>query len=267
MKLLHLSDSHFGTVYPAVKTALDEAVAAAAPDVVVLSGDVTQRARASQFRAARAFLETLPVPTLVVPGNHDLPLFALPLRLLVPRRGFTSVLGRAPESLLHVRSMAVWGLDSTSRWRHVQGALHARSLREKVRWPAEARFRVAAIHHPLDCRRAEDEKNLLRGAAQVTAELARERVDLVLSGHVHDPYVATSSVRHLFPHRSFVVSVAGTCSSWRTRVDAPNSFHAIELRDETMTIVRHDFDGKAFVPHAGGSKTFLREAGGWTKRG
>ena len=92
--IVHLSDLHFGRVDPAILPALRRAVAVAAPDLVAVSGDITQRARIAEFKAAAHFLETLPAPLLVVPGNHDLPLYNVLLRWLSPldryRRFITS---------------------------------------------------------------------------------------------------------------------------------------------------------------------------------
>src|SRR5436309_7341748 len=75
--LVHLSDIHFGRVDPALIDPLLDAVRRLAPDVVVVSGDLTQRARTGEFQEARAFLDRLPQPRIVVPGNHDVPLYNL----------------------------------------------------------------------------------------------------------------------------------------------------------------------------------------------
>ena len=82
--IVHLSDLHFGRVNEALLTPLVEAVRALAPDVVVVSGDLTQRARAAEFQQAQEFLSRLPGPQIVVPGNHDVPLYNIAHRLLRP---------------------------------------------------------------------------------------------------------------------------------------------------------------------------------------
>jgi len=83
--LLQISDPHFGTEDPGAVEALVPLVHEKRPGLVVLSGDITQRARRGQFEAARRFLDRLPAAALVViPGNHDIPLFNVFGRLLRP---------------------------------------------------------------------------------------------------------------------------------------------------------------------------------------
>src|SRR5688500_9138715 len=84
--IIHLSDLHFGASDPALVSAVIDEVTRLAPDVIAVSGDLTQRARHSQFRSARAFLEALPAPAVVVPGNHDVPLYNLFARFAAPVR-------------------------------------------------------------------------------------------------------------------------------------------------------------------------------------
>ncbi|MGZ8265598.1 MAG: metallophosphoesterase, partial [Burkholderiales bacterium] len=95
--LVHLSDLHFGRVNEAVLGPLARRIGAIAPDVVVVSGDLTQRARKRQFRAARAFLDTLPTPQIVVPGNHDIPLYNVFARFLTPLRNYRRYIGNDLE--------------------------------------------------------------------------------------------------------------------------------------------------------------------------
>src|SRR5471032_3307632 len=97
--IVHLSDLHFGRVDQSLLRPLQELVASLAPDVVVVSGDLTQRARTEEFKAARAFLDTLPVPQIVVPGNHDIPLYNVASRFLAPLRKYTRyvTLDMAPQ--------------------------------------------------------------------------------------------------------------------------------------------------------------------------
>lgn len=88
--LLQISDAHFGTEQPPVVQALLQLARGQAPDLVVMSGDITQRARRSQFKAARAFVDQLkPAALLTIPGNHDIPLFNLTLRAFAPYSNYS----------------------------------------------------------------------------------------------------------------------------------------------------------------------------------
>ena len=98
--IVHLSDIHFGRVNPHVIAPMIEAITRAAPDLVAVSGDLTQRARSYQFREARAFLDRLPTPQIVVPGNHDVPLHNVAARFLQPLRGYRRYITRRPAAVL-----------------------------------------------------------------------------------------------------------------------------------------------------------------------
>ena len=82
--IIHLSDLHFGRVHRPALAPLAAAIERIKPDFIAISGDLTQRARPGQFREARAFLDALPAPYLVVPGNHDVPLYNVVQRVLKP---------------------------------------------------------------------------------------------------------------------------------------------------------------------------------------
>lgn len=269
VRLVHLSDPHFGTVLPEVEKSLVDAVHTAKPQLVLLSGDITQRARRSQFEAARRFKEKLrPLPTLAIPGNHDIPLYNVFGRLYAPYAGFHRHFQSKRETDILVEGVRVVGLNSTSRWRHVQGSLNL----ERIRGPLladwkTANVRIVAVHHPLDCAKRVDDKNLLRGREAVFQLFESASIDLVLSGHVHDPFVTLSDARYPASKRSMILSVAGTCLSWRTRKGAPNSFNLIDIETGTtprIFLTRMDIEGGTFRPKDVAS--FVRlPGGGWTR--
>ncbi|MBY0464748.1 MAG: metallophosphoesterase, partial [Burkholderiales bacterium] len=123
--LLHLSDTHFGTEQPQVVEALVALAAQQRPDVVVLSGDITQRARPVQFQAAKRFVDRLGAPVLAIPGNHDLPLFDLWARLTCPYGRFATVFGADMEPVHASPDWLVLGVNTTRAWRHRHGAVSA----------------------------------------------------------------------------------------------------------------------------------------------
>src|SRR5690606_31580206 len=127
-RLLHLSDLHFGTEDPEVAAALLQLAREQQPDLCLLSGDITQRARRAQFAAARAFVQQLPAPVLAVPGNHDLPLFNLPLRLLNPYGNYRRAFGPSLEPQLERDDLLLIGVNSTRPARHKDGEVSAAQI-------------------------------------------------------------------------------------------------------------------------------------------
>jgi hypothetical protein len=163
----------FGTERPRVAEALRAFAEAVAPDLIVVSGDVTQRARPAEFAAAADFLARLPAcPRLVVPGNHDLPLFDLWSRLWAPHGGFRRCFGDERMPVLTLPGLLVVGVDSTRRWRHKQGALASAQIEavsRRLRRARPGQLRVVVVHHPLDVADAADEANIVRGAREAVA--------------------------------------------------------------------------------------------------
>lgn len=269
VRVLHLSDPHFGTERGEVVAALRDSAALLEADLVVLSGDITQRARGPQFADAARFMASLgEAPMLTVPGNHDIPLFNLPLRLLDPYRGYRAHFGRALNPRCSVGAVAVSGLVSCPAWRHKNGELDPADLAAAL--PAgDAPLRVAVLHHPLDCRLPEDEHNLLRGAGAVVSAFCAGGVDLVLGGHIHDPYVSTTAARYPDVAAPAVLALAGTCVSRRTRRGIPNSFNLICLEHQAgvfITVERHDYDENGRCFRLAASLRFARGGcGGWTE--
>jgi len=156
----------------------------------------------------------------------------------------------------------VLGLNSTSRWRHVQGAFDLKRLGRRLARAEGAGLRIAAFHHPVDCRLPQDEKNLLVGRESVLPMFARHGLDLIVGGHIHDPYVALSGVRYPEVGRRMVIAVAGTCLSRRTRKGAPNSFNWMEVAADRLTITRYDKRADhAFTPER--EHAFRRSPEGW----
>lgn len=269
MRIAHLSDTHFGTELPEVESALLAMLPSLQPDLVVVSGDITQRARASQFDAAAAFLERLPpVPKLLVPGNHDLPLFNLPMRLLLPDHGYRRVFG-ATEQRRQLGTVAVLGFDTTRRWRHTRGDLDVGHLRATLAaLGPTVSTRIVVLHQPLHTALDTDRDECLLSAADIADALADCTVDLVLSGHVHMPLL--SDTREIFPRlsRHFVLSGAGTALSWRVRAGAPNSLNLLELDEDgrhlSVTLYAFDAGTQAFTPAL--ARHYLRVADGWQQR-
>lgn len=224
--LLHLSDPHFGTEQPAVMAALVRLAQQLRPDLLVLTGDITQRARRQQFLAARAFLDCLGAPVLAIPGNHDIPLFNPGLRLFRPYAHYREAFGEDLEPVHSTAGLLVLGVNTTRWWRHKNGEVSAAQIDRVARRLATAtpaQLRVVVVHQPVAVLLPAEAHNLLRGSATALPRWAAAGVDLVLGGHIHLPYVT------LLPAltRPVWAVQAGTAVSWRVRDGVPNSVNLL----------------------------------------
>lgn len=233
MILLQISDTHFGTERPEVVEALVRLVHEQRPQVLLLSGDITQRGTPGQFAAARAFIDRLAVPTvLALPGNHDIPLFNLPARLLRPYAGFVRAFGPELEPTFENDAVLVLGLNTTRPWRHVDGELSAAQIERVAQRAAQAardkphQLRLVLVHQPLAVTRPDEARNLLHGHAAALQRWAAAGVHAVLGGHIHLPYVVQATAA---PQPPLWVVQAGTALSHRVRPEAGNSVNLIRM--------------------------------------
>ena len=230
--LLQLSDPHFGTERPAVAEALHALVRAQRPDLLLLSGDITQRATAAQFAAARAYVDALGVPACVaIPGNHDIPLFDLASRLLRPYARYARAFGADLEPQFENQDLLLWALNTTRRWRHVDGevgAVQVERVAQRAERAAPHVWRLVAVHQPIAVPSAADAHDLLHGHEAALRRWAAAGVDLVLGGHIHLPYVLRCEGQS--PARPLWVVQAGTALSRRVRAGVGNSVNLIHLQ-------------------------------------
>lgn len=224
--LLQISDPHFGTEQPLVAEALVALAKQQRPDLLVLSGDITQRARPAQFRAARAFMDRLGALLLAVPGNHDIPLFDLWARLHNPYAAHVAAFGADLEPMHVSPDLMVVGVNTTRPWRHKHGQVSAQQVERVARILANAeatQLRVVVVHQPIAVKRPQDATNLLRGHAAALQHWAAAGADIVMGGHIHLPYVMA------LPNlaRPMWAVQAGTAVSSRVRRGVPNSVNLL----------------------------------------
>jgi 3',5'-cyclic AMP phosphodiesterase CpdA len=229
--LLQISDPHFGTERPIVVAALLRLIDACPPDLVIVSGDITQRARRHQFAAARAFFDTLrPTPMVIVPGNHDIPLFDPFARLFYPYANHQRAFGADLEPSFDSHDLLVLGVNTTRPYRHTDGEISMQQVRRvasRLEGARAAQLRVVVTHQPVAVTRTQDEKNLLRGHARAVQRWARAGADLIVGGHIHLPYVLPLHDLHAgLPRRMWAVQ-AGTALSHRVRGTIDNSVNVI----------------------------------------
>lgn len=260
-RLVHVSDLHFGRDRPELLAPLAAAIGAARPDLVVVSGDLTQRARAGQFAAARRFLDGLGAPWLSVPGNHDVPLGNLAGRLLRPYAGYRRRIARDLEPLWSDGAVAVAGLNTTDPLAWQRGRARPAALARVCRRLTEtgAALRVVVAHHPFVQLPAEPKAPMAGAAAGIEA-LAGCGVGLVLSGHLHT-WRAAPVPRGMEGAVTLQVQ-AGTGLSTRQRGE-PNDFNLVEAEAERVAVTRLALaaGGARFAEHK--RAVFARRGGFW----
>ncbi|WP_418320254.1 metallophosphoesterase family protein [Piscinibacter sakaiensis] len=228
--LLQVSDTHFGTERPEVVSALQRLAGRLQPDVLVVSGDITQRARPAQFEAARRFFDSLRIPKLLaIPGNHDISLFNPFSRLFMPYRRYSRCFGNNLEPELELPDLLLMMLNTTRRWRHVDGQLSPRQIdrvARRLRAAKPSQLRVVVTHQPIAVCTTIDRHNLLHGHRRAIEVWSAAGADLLLGGHIHLPYIRPLHENH----PSWVVQ-AGTAVSSRIRHEAGNSINLIRTGD------------------------------------
>ncbi|GAA0695007.1 metallophosphoesterase family protein [Marinobacterium maritimum] len=246
MRMIQLSDLHFGTERPEVVTALVEVIHQLEPDLLLLSGDITQRARRAQFQACERFLARLPLtPLLAVPGNHDLPLFNLWQRLVAPYAHFRRTFGCDLAPCYQSDEVLVVGVNTTRPGKHIDGSFSTAKVAAVSRQLelSDARVKIVMGHHPVEAVLEVDEKNIAAGAEAAVRAWSRAGMQLYLAGHIHYPFCSRLDRRYPDVPSNCWTFQAGTAVSRRVRDHKANSFNLIEWHSaqEELLLSRWDF--------------------------
>lgn len=245
--IAHLSDLHFGSEDPAVVAALAADLSQNPPDLVAVSGDLTQGARHREFAAAMTFLRTIPAPLLAVPGNHDMTPYDVIERFSDPYGRWRRHVGPETEPTWQDPELAVVGLNTARRggfylnWARGRVS-RSRLARLEARLAAlpEGVFRVVVAHHPFVAPALSPRARLVGNAAPALAAFMRHGVGLVLTGHLH-----LGDVRPVDAVGGLLLVQAATATSTRLR-GTPNAYNRITIQDGRATVATRVWDGAAW---------------------
>jgi 3',5'-cyclic AMP phosphodiesterase CpdA len=245
----HISDLHFGAESPEIVDGLLEDLVSVEPSLVTVSGDLTQRARREEFAAARRFLDRIPSPKLVVPGNHDIPLFDLLTRFTRPLARFRRYIGENLDPFFATDAVAVLGMNTarSNTWKNGRvSAAQIDDLQRKLGpLPAHV-LKVLVTHHPFLPPPGDPSPPLVGRAAEALQAAEACGVDLMLAGHLHRGYTGEIRTHHVGIRRAILVAQAGTATSHRIRNEA-NSYNVIRLSPQRIGFSLRVWDGKAFL--------------------
>jgi 3',5'-cyclic AMP phosphodiesterase CpdA len=249
--IVHLSDLHFGRLDQRLLTPLIHAVRAANPDLVAVSGDFTQRALRRQFVQAHEFLEALRFRTLVVPGNHDVPLYNLVARFASPLAFYRRFISNDLEPTFVDEEIAVVGLNTARAL--VTGGAGRLSEPQVIRAADRLRrvplnlIKIVVTHHPFDVPEGVAAEHLVGRASMAMARLAEVGADLFLAGHLHVSHIGHTAERYKIAGHSALVIQAGTMST-RSRGEL-NTFNVLHIQRPAVTVERHSWvaDDQRFV--------------------
>ena len=265
--LVHLSDLHFGRTDPQVIEPLIATVRTIAPDVVVVSGDLTQRARSAQFEEARRFLDALPSPQIVVPGNHDVPLYNVFKRTLRPLAEFSRHITDDLSPAYADDEIAVLGINTARSMVIKNGRINEQQIAK-----VHAHFckldatvvKIIVTHHPFDLPDGHDERDLVGRAAIAMATFARCGADLLLAGHLHSSHTGSTAERYRIVGHSALVVQAGTATSTRVRGEQ-NSFNVLRIDHPRIAVERREWREQAGAFEIAGTEHFETVGGEWVR--
>lgn len=258
---------HFGRADDTVVEQLIHSVRQVKPDVVAVSGDLTQRARPREFERARAFLRSLPTPQIVVPGNHDVPLYNVYARF---RDGFDVYRQYIADNLAPFYAdgeIAIAGVNTARRLAFKGGRINGRQMlrvEEQLRGLPERIKKIVVTHHPFDLPPGHDPDHLAGRAGKALARFLRCGLDVLLAGHLHVSSSGPTAIRFGSGPRSAIFVQAGTACSTRGRGE-PNSYNVIRLDASSIEIRTLSASIAGFEPSS--IQRFDRSPSGWVRTG
>lgn len=257
--IAHLSDLHFGRHDETAAERLLADISEVNPNIVVITGDLTQRARHRQFAAARAFLERLPRPVVVVPGNHDVPLYDIVERFMGRLARYRRYISAELQPFFADDEIALLGLNTARSATFANGRIshkQADAIKAVFSEVPAGRLRVLAIHHPLAAPLAAANSAPVCRAAMALEAITEAGIRLVLSGHHHRALSGDLAGSDLVAKGSILFVHAGTAISTRLRGE-PNSYNLLRVEPTAVTCTVRAFAGNNFSDSESAQYTLL----------
>jgi predicted phosphodiesterase len=245
MRLVHISDLHFGLHEQEIVEVFQRDIKALRPEVIIISGDLTQRAQPSQFQMMQHFLHHLPAKVLVVPGNHDVPLYKWFARVLYPFKAYNHYIGQYVDAEFCDENTAILGVSSVNPFRAKKGRLTAAVL-QKIReffYIQNQHLNILFFHHNFD--HITGLHKPLENEDQFVNYLQNSNIDIVCTGHLH--YANVGLIRKN-NERVCLILHAGSIFCSRKK-DHMNSYFFLEGDREQCTVDWRVFSNHQFETH------------------
>jgi len=265
-RIVHLSDLHFGRVNPILIDPLIRAVEKVEPDLVAVSGDLTQRARSYQFQQARSFLDALPKPQIVVPGNHDIPLHNVFARFLEPLTKYKRYITDDLNPIYEDEELVIIGVNTARSLVFKGGRINESQvsrLREKFCSLGKEVVKAVVTHHPFDLPGGHGDRHLVGRARMAMTGLAECGADLFVAGHLHISHTGHTKRYNIRGHSALVVQ-AGTATSTRERGEA-NSFNLIRVAYPEIVVERFAWNPSMTAFAVSSVEQFKHTVEGWIR--
>ena len=264
--LIHLSDLHFGRIDPAILAPLVKFIGDVKPDLVAVSGDLTQRARTAEFLAAKEFLASIPFPQIVVPGNHDVPLHNLVSRFTRSLDRYQRYVTPDLQPVFADSEVVVAGVNTARALTWKDGRINQgqlQHLRATLQAAPSDRTKIVVTHHPFDLPAGASGRVVGRSRLAMKT-LAECRVDLLLAGHFHIADTGQTAKRYKMPGYSAIIVSSGTSTSTRGR-GQPNSLNVIQIDRPNLTIERRSWRPTSGLFDVLSVELFRHDGEGWTR--
>jgi len=265
--LVHLSDLHFGHIDPTIVEPLAATVTEIKPDVVVVSGDLTQRARTEQFQEARDFLDELPQPQIIVPGNHDVPLYNIFARFLEPLDKYRRYITDDLEPFHADEEIAILGINTARSLTIKDGRINEQQvarIRERMCPYGNEITKIIVTHHPFDLPEGHEEEEIVGRAQMAMEAMANCGADVLLSGHLHVSHTGHTAKRYKISGYSALVVQAGTATSTRVRGEV-NAFNVLRIEHPYIEIKRLAWQPDRLAFATASLENFVHTPEGWVR--
>lgn len=265
--IIHLSDLHFGRIDPAILQPILAFIREAKPDLVAISGDLTQRARPAEFQAAREFLDAIPFPQIVVPGNHDVPLHNLFSRFVKKLDCYQHYISDDLAPFYSDDEIAVAGVNTARSFTWKNGRINREQLavlREQFSGIGTQRTKIVVTHHPFDLPPGAEGQHVVGRSELAMETLAECGIDMLLAGHFHIAHVGHTAVRYRTHGLTAIVVASGTSTSTRGR-GQPNSLNVLRIERAKICVEQRNWQRDLATFVVGSQEKFERSMAGWTR--